>query len=432
MTEMEKKAQELQEKMESAQAEAKAAKEAAEAVKSELAAKDAELKTAKENIDNLDASVKEQAEKIESLEKAIKANPKSWKDAIREALESKKEEIGKLLKSENGKFTIAFKTTASSLTLGAYSAQTGAQAYGTQLDPDIVAAPVKPNVFLQIFGIKGLTGPRLSWREATTVENVDYVAELAANQNKSGSTFSEKFRQLGKIATYTEISSEAEIWFDELVNFVQNEGQRIVLNKIDTEIWQGAGDDTTYPNKFYGVKGAATAFSALGSYKDANIADVIFDAIAQIKKEGYAADSVVMCAANEAKLRGLKNDIGGYLYDAVNHQLGAVKVYVSEKLTSDELFICDSFCSDVHLGSTYELEFSRQASTDSWRVDFRRVGQVKTKTPWKKGLIYVSNIATAIAAISSGSTVGAGVAKLAGAVNNSNQIETHPNTSSAQ
>lgn len=403
MTDMETKAAELQKTMETAQADAKAAKEAAEAVKTELDAKNAELKKAREEIDNLDKSVKEQATDIETLRKAIQSNPKSWKTAVREALESKKEEIAKLMKNETGKFTIAFKADGPALTIGAYTAQTGSRAYGTALDPDIAGAPALPLVFLQIFGIKPLNGSRIAWREASTTENVDYVAELASNTNKSGVSFSEKFRQFGKIATYTEISSEAEIWFDELVNFVQNEGQRIVLNKVDTEIWSGDGNDSTKPTHFYGVKSAATAFSALGSYPNANLADVIFDAIEQIKKEGYNADSVVLSPSNVAKLRGLKNDVGGYLYDAVNHQLGQVKVYSSAKLTNDELFVCDSFCTDVHLGSTYELEFSRVAATDSWRVDFRRVGQVKTKTPWKKGLIYVASISTALASISDGS-----------------------------
>lgn len=399
MTDIEKKAAELQQSMEAAQAEAKAAKEAAEAVKSELAAKDAELKAAKENINNLDASVKESAEKIEALEKAIKANPKSFKQAVREALEAKKANIAELMAKNAANFNVAFKVDGASLSLGVYVPQQGAQAYGTVLDPGIESAPVLPNVFLQIFGVKGVNGPRLSWREATTVENVDYVDELAANTNKSGSTFTEKFRQLGKIATFVEISSEAELWFDELVDFVTNEGQRIVMNKIDAEIWGGLGNDSTAAKKIYGVKGAATAFSALGSYKKANIADVIFDAIAQIKKAGYNADSVVLSHANECKLRGLKDENGNYLYDQINHQLGQVKVYTSARLTNDEIFVADSFCSDVHIGTTYELEFTRQAANDSWRVDFRRLAQVKTKTPWKKGLIYVANVATAIAAI---------------------------------
>ena len=399
MTEMEKKAQELQQKMEAAQADAKAAKEAAEAMKSDLAAKDAELKTAKENINNLDESVKAQQVEIETLKAAIKSQPKSWAKAIREALESKKADLEKMIKSESTRFTMSFKVDGASLTLGAYSAQTGAQAYGTVLDPDIVSTPTQPNVFLQIFGVKTVNGPRLAWREATTTENVDYVDELAKNEKKSGTTFNEKFRQLAKIATFTEISSEADMWFEELVNFVQQEGQRIVLNKVDTEIWSGAGDDTSAPKKIYGVKAAATAFSALAKYERASIAEVIFDAIAQIKKAGYSADSCALSFENEAQLRGLKNANGNLIYDDVNRMLGSVKVYPTSKLTNNEMLVCDSYCSDVYLGSTYELEFSRQAVSDSWRVDFRRICQVKTKTPWKKGLIYVANITNAITAV---------------------------------
>ena len=47
----------------------------------------------------------------------------------------------------------------------------------------------------------------------------------------------------------------------------------------------------------------------------------------------------------------------------------------------------------------YEMELERVAGKDGWRVWLRMSLQVKVPAPEKKGIIYVANATTAIAAI---------------------------------
>ena len=53
------------------------------------------------------------------------------------------------------------------------------------VDPTIHAAVPVANAFLVAFGIRPRTANKLGWIEATSQNGADYVAELAANTNKS-------------------------------------------------------------------------------------------------------------------------------------------------------------------------------------------------------------------------------------------------------
>lgn len=391
----ENKIQELEQSLTTAQAEAKAAKAAADAMKADLeSAKETATKQSQE-IDNLDKSVKAQQQTIEGLRKMINEAPQTFRKAMRDALESKKEEIAKFIKDGKGTFNVEFKVGTSSLT----PAATNHVAYGAAIDPTVHAVPVLGNAFLLAFGTKPLDGARITWIEASTEKNVGYVEELAENTNKSEVTFVEKQRQAAKIATYMEISSEVENWFEVLYDFCVSEGERLILSDLDGKVWNGDGNDTTAPRHIYGIKGGATAFAKLGTYENAGEADVIFDAVAQIKKAGYNADVAIVSYATEATLKGAKDKSGNPIYDAVKATLGQVQIMPSDKLGDAEMLIADSYCADIYVGNFYELEFSRKASHDAWRVDFRRRAQVKNPAPKAKGIVYVANKATAIEAI---------------------------------
>ena len=350
------------------------------------AEKDAEIKTAKENINNLDASIKAQEQTIADLRKMIAEQPKSFAKSMREALECKKADIEKFIKG-TGSYTIEFKVAS----------PTGA-AYATNLDPNVYATPVLGNAFLLAFRNTTVSGARLSWMEATSEKNVGYVAELA-EAGKTEVTFVEKNRSMAKIATYMEISSEVEGWFEMLYDFCVAEGQRLIMKDVDAKVWAGAGNDTNKPKEIYGIKNVATAFAKLGSYTNANIGDVVLDAIAQVQKNGYRANVAIVSYGTLAALKGVKNAQGNYLYNELTGMFGQVTLYPSDQLTDNELVVADSFCAEVVFSPLYELEFSRQASTDSWRVDFRRHAQVKVATPKAKGIIYVADAAAAITAI---------------------------------
>jgi HK97 family phage prohead protease/HK97 family phage major capsid protein len=377
-------------------------KQSAEAAQKALEATQAELKSAKEvaekqatEINNLDESVKAQQKTIDELRKMISEAPKTYRKAMRDALETKKAEIAEFIKDGKGSFTVEFKLGTTSLT----PAGNNFVSYGVQQDQTIHAVPVLGNAFLLAFGTKAMDGARIAWIEASTTKNVGYVEELAENTNKSDVAFIEKQRRAAKIATYMEISSEVENWFEALYDFCVNEGERLIMSDLDAKVWDGDGSDASNPTHIYGVKGAATAFAKLGTYANAHEGDVIMDAVAQIRKAGFAANVAIVSYATEATLKGLKDASGNYIYDKAKAAIGQVTIVPSDKLGDAEMLIADTSCVEIFLANFYELEFSRKASHDAWRVDFRRRGQVKIATPKAKGIVYVADKATAIEAI---------------------------------
>ena len=394
---MEQEIKNLQAELKSAQAEAKAAKDAADAMQADLKSAQETAEKQAGEINNLDESVKAQQKTIDELRKMINEAPKTYRKAMREALESKKAEIAEFIKDGKGSFTVEFKLATTSLTPA--PAGTNYVSYGVQQDQTIHAVPVLGNAFLLAFGTKAMDGARIAWIEASTTKNVGYVEELAENANKSEVAFIEKQRRAAKIATYMEISSEVENWFEALYDFCVNEGERLILSDLDGKVWDGDGSDASNPTHIYGVKGAATAFSKLGTYANAHEGDVILDAVAQIRKAGFAANVAIVSYGTEATLKGLKDASGNYIYDKVKGVIGQVTVIPSDKLGDDEMLIADTSCVEIFLANFYELEFSRKASHDAWRVDFRRRGQVKVAGPKAKGIVYVANKATAVEAI---------------------------------
>lgn len=384
--------EELNVQMQSLQAEVKAANEKAASLSQELESKNAA-------IDNLDASVKAQAKTIDELKVMVKASKNTdFKSAFRAALEEKKEELARMMGEKKEKFSVTLEVkTIGDIT----TANMPTSVVGLQLDSTIHTAPASPFVFIATFGLRPRTGNKLAWLEGASQNGAAYVGELTQNTNKSDVTVTAKTRLFGKLATLMRISTETEDWFEQLFNYCVNEGTRLILDKLDTEILSGNGDDTTNTTHIYGVKGQATAFNALaaGAITAANAADVIFDAADQIKKEGFAANVAFVTWALYRTIRNLKNSGGNYLFDEASGLLDGVRIIPTAKLGTGEILVADTSCVEVVAGNSYELEFIRDGEYDGYDVYFRRAAQVKVPTPKKKGLVYVANVTTAIAAL---------------------------------
>lgn len=349
-------------------------------------------------IENLDKSVKSLKAEIEKLGKERVIT--DFKSAFRAALEEKKDAIKENFDAQKNNFSIDIELkNVSDIGTGLVNPN---NFLSVAVDPTIHAAAPVANAFIVAFGIRPRTANKLGWIEATAQNGADYVAELAANTKKSDVSFAEKTRRFGKIAHTMRISTEFEDWFEQLYNYCVNEGVRMILNKLDQEIWDGLGADSgtgTSPDKIYGLKSQATAFSALGTYQDATIADVLFDAAAQVAKEGYNANVAFVTWADYASLRGIKDAAGNYIFDQARSQLGGLRIYPTGRLSAGEAFVADTTCVEIFAGHGYELEFIRNGVYDAYDVFFRRAAQTKVSTPNKKGLIYVASVTTAKGAI---------------------------------
>lgn len=394
----EKDIMELKQSAVTAQAEAKAAKDAANAAQKALETAQAELKEAQEtakkqsqDIDNLDASIKAQQAVIETMKKSMKENKEmTFGEAVKAALEENKERIEKMFAEKSAGASIRMDVK-----LG--TAGVTATAYGTQVDPVVGSAPHVARAFLAAFGEEVVASDKASWLDGTFTNAADYVDELAAAKD-SDATATEVTRQFGKIATRLLLSSELRDYMTEIASWAQGEAVEFINDKVDEEVWKGAGSSTAQ-RKIYGLKGQATAFAKVGTYANAHVGDVILDAVAQAKKNGYIANVAIVSFATEAELKGIKDANGNYIYNQLTGMYGPVRILPSAVIGESEILVADSRCARVLRRPAIELEITRDADLDGWKVNIRKAVQTKVKEAHKKGLIYVADKDTAVQAI---------------------------------
>jgi HK97 family phage prohead protease/HK97 family phage major capsid protein len=378
--------------LEMIQNEAKAAKDAANALAAELKAAQETAEKQTQEINNLDESIKAQQVVIEELKASLKQKKEmTFADALKSALEENKEKIEKLFAEKNAGASVRMDVKMT-------TANVNAQVYGTQGDTVIGAAPHATRAFLAAFGEEVVNADKAAWLDGTFTNNADYVDELTAAQDSDASA-NEVIRQFGKIATRLLLSSELNDWMTEIYNWAQTEAVEFINDKVDAEVWNGAGNDTNAKRKIYGLKNQATAFSKLATYTNANVGDVILDAVAQAKKNGYAANVAIVSFTTEAELKAVKDANGNYIYNQLTGMFGPVRVLPSATIGEAEILVADSRCARVLRRPSIEVEITRDADLDGWKVNVRKSAQTKVKEAHKKGLIYVADKATALAAI---------------------------------
>lgn len=375
--------EEMKKQLESLEQKAASAEQRAVAAEQKAAEKEQE-------INNLDASVKAQQVLIEGLQKQMtEKKAETFAGALKAALEENKDKIEKMFEEKRGGSSVRMEIKAATATT---------TAYGTQVDPAVGSAPHVTRAFLAAFGEEVVNGDKAGWLDGAFTNNADYVEELTAAAD-SDATANEVVRQFGKIATRLLLSSELKDWMSEIANWAQTEAIEFINDKVDSEVWNGTGNDTNAKKRIYGLKGQATAFSKIGTYANANVGDVILDAVAQAKKNGYTANVAVVSFATEAELKGIKDANGNYIYNQLTGMFGPVRVLPSAVVGEKEILVADSRCARVLRRPTIEVEITRDADLDGWKVNVRKSAQTKVKTAHKKGLIYVADKAAAITAI---------------------------------
>ena len=313
-------------------------------------------------------------------------------EAVKAVLEENKDKIEKLFEEKRGGSSIRMEVKAG-------TANVNATAYGTAVDTVVGSAPHAARAFLAAFGEEVVNADKAAWLDGTFTNNADYVEELSAAADSDASA-NEVIRQFGKIATRLLLSSELNDWMGEIASWAQGEALEFINDKVDEEVWKGAGNDTNAKKKIYGLKGQSTAFAKVGTYTNATIADVILDAAAQAKKNGFVANVAIVSFATEAELKGVKDQNGNYLYNQITGMLGGIRIFPSNAVGEKEMLIADSRCARVLRRPSYELEITRDADLDGWKVNVRKAAQTKVKAAHKLGLIYVADKTAAVTAIS--------------------------------
>ena len=369
----------------------------------EIKAKQAKIDEQETSINKMDQTIKTQQETIDSLKKRLEAKAReTFMGAFKAAVEERKEDIEALLKQNSGSLKLTFdfneqEQKDASITVADDITRI---AWGTTLDTTIAADRVPANVFYEAFGKDTINGLFFNWLEGTYTDATDYVDELAA-MSDSEAKAEEKTRRLSKFGAHLLVSSEVTDFFTALYDWARGKAQQKLIEFADKEIFNGAGADTSASTqkKIYGIKSQATAFNALGEYADPTIADVLLDAIAQAKKEGFNANAAFVSYADEASFRGLKDKNGHYLYNEATGMLGALRILPSRQLASGKVLVADLSVVRIKERPTYELEIVRNAKLDGWDIYLRKAIQTLVKGPDKKGLIWIDSISAAITAI---------------------------------
>lgn len=382
-------------------------KEATEKVASELKAKIEEIQAKQEKIDaqeksieNLDKTIKDQQEAIKALRDKLTDQQKATLfGAFKAAVEERKDDIQALIKANSGSMKIEFDfdETKADITVADDITRI---AWGSALDANIAGVRATPNAFWDTLTKENVNGLFFNWLEGTYTDATAYVDELAVMADSEAKA-EEKTRKMAKFGAHLLLSSEVTDFFTALYDWARNMGQRKLDEFADAEIFAGAGADTnaTTQKKVYGLKTQATAFSALGTVPSPTIADVLANAVAQAKKEGYNANVAWVSFADEASFRGIKDTTGHYLYKEATDMLGQLRVMPSRQLSAGQVLVADTSVIKVKQRPVYELEIVRNAKQDGWDVYLRKSIQTQVKTPDKKGLIWIASLATAIAAI---------------------------------
>ena len=121
--------------------------------------------------------------------------------------------------------------------------------------------------------------------------------------------------------------------------------------------------------------------------------------MAQAKKNGYAANVAIVSFSTEAELKAVKDANGNYIYNQLTGMFGPVRVLPSAAVADAEILVADSRCARVLRRPSIEVEITRDADLDGWKVNVRKSAQTKVKAAHKKGLIYISNKTTALTSI---------------------------------
>lgn len=365
----------------------------------EIQAKQEKIDAQEKSIENLDKTIKDQQETIKALQDKFKERVKATLfGAFKAAVEERKDDIQALIKANSGSLKLEFDfeekadiTVVDDITR---------IAWGTALDASIAGVRATPNAFWDTLTKENVNGLFFNWLEGTYTDATAYVDELATMADSEAKA-EEKTRKMAKFGAHLLLSSEVTDFFTALYDWARNMGQRKLDEFADAEIFAGAGADTnaTTQKKVYGLKTQATAFAALGTVPSPTIADVLANAVAQAKKEGYNANVAWVSYADEASFRGIKDTTGHYLYNEATGMLGALRILPSRQLTAGQVLVADDSVIKVKQRPTYELEIVRNAKQDGWDIYLRKSIQTQVKTPDKKGLIWIASLATAISAL---------------------------------
>lgn len=396
MNELEKKAEQIENSIKTAQTTAEQAKTQAEEVKKSVEDINTNME---EKFDKVDESM---AELKKMMEEKKEMKEQTLEMVFKNVLESKefKDNMEALKKGQIVKFTQEIKVDTSAVTGDVNRTVQNTTVYGPS--------------FAKLSFLNRLpryTIPegknRILYPNASFVDNTDYVGEGAAVATGNSGTLVEKYREVAKVGNKLEFTAETASDIPYFLNWLRNQSRTAVYAKVDSLIWSGDGADGTKPKHIYGIKGAATAFDAAkaglaGKLPDADLKSLLLAMQAQIEKETNEAHSpnvVYMSREGLVQFVDMRDSNGNQLnFPSFEKALGC-EILSTSKLKGDEILMLDINAVQLHEKLGFELEVERVASTDSYVMYLRWRGNVAIPDELQKAVVYAASAETAINAL---------------------------------
>lgn len=274
-------------------------------------------------------------------------------------------------------------------------------------------APVRPYAFLNN-GIRVGTVENgkniIYWNVGTKTQNVAYIGELtSAASTVDGSTLAaaEKTRKMSKVVGRAIITADS---FEDLPQLAQRVDANLMEGMelwIDQKIWDGAGNDSTLATQIYGVKtGQVTAFNAalLPKVDMPNIGDLADIAKLQAKLSYHTCNTVWMSDSLAFKMQRTKDTEGNYIINKLvdgTMMMAGLKVITTELFggATEQMLVGDPAKIQYWVKRGLTAEIQRMPDTDSYNLYVYARQQVLVEDEDIKGLIYIDNVDTALAAI---------------------------------
>jgi len=392
MNELEKKVQELNDALQKlADIEAKVNNINDAEMKSQLENLSTSIAKLQEDIKGLAVESKQSENFMENLEKLFMSA--EFKNEVKQAIASK---------GTSKTFEVKIDTSNATTPVTRTNSAVG-----------IFAAQPYENLFLAASGTPFIIGQDKNpamWYEGAYTSNVGYQTEITASSTADAATFTEKYREMAKIAAFVPFSKEIAEDMSYFLNWARTKGIQYLLSKVDELIFAGAGNDSTAVKEIYGIKTqGSTAFNATTAglataIPSANIADLIRACITQVKIGGnglYTPNAVFVHPSTLAILYALKNTQANYINVMPDGSMTiyGLRVYETTKIGTTEILVSDTRTWQMHQKQTLENELARVAASDSYVMYMRWRGNFVVPTNNKLGNIYVANTATAITAI---------------------------------
>lgn len=366
-------------------------------------------KTLTEKLSEIEKLAKDLSDKVDTKKTEKETNTLSIAEAVEKAFkENKIESIEKVQEFASTGKVIALKAdnpiTNASFT-GNYSR--------TQSVSPLRFSPTREFAFLG----KGITTGVVSggknvilWTVGSSTQNVAYIGELAdATVTVDGSTVTalEKTRKLSKLIARGVISRESLEDIPQLASRAEVKTMEAAQLWLDNEIWNGVGSAIN-DTKIYGIiPDQSTPFSSAGIPKvvAANVSDLADAAKLMAKKAKHSVNTVWMSDTLAFTLQHTKDKNENYIINRLvdgTLVMGGFNVITNEDLfggATEKMLVGDPSKIQLWVKRGLELEFERIPKTDSFNYYIYGRQQVLVEDEDIKGLIYISDVAAALTAI---------------------------------